>query len=97
MIELVLKRLFDLNVIFKEFYIHPEFCGITSIKKVLPVLVPELSYKELDIGGGDAAVAMFVKMAKCKCSEEEITKIRFDLLKYCHLDTLAMVKLYQEL
>jgi hypothetical protein len=93
-IESILKRLFDLNDIFKEFYIHPEFCGKTSIKKVLPVLVPELSYKDLDIGGGDTAVAMFVKMVKGKCSEEEITKIRLDLLKYCHLDTLAMVRLH---
>ena len=39
-------QLVDLREIFaQQHYVHPEFRGSTSIKAVLPVLVPELSYK----------------------------------------------------
>lgn len=94
-IDAIIIRLFDLQEVFTACYYHPDFCGSTSIKKVLPVLVPELSYKGLDIGEGGEAVAQFVKMAKGQCTETEVTKIRLDLLKYCHLDTLAMLKLHE--
>ena len=90
-----IERIFDLEDVFKSAYIHPNFCGQTSIKKTLPALVPELSYKNLEIGGGDAAIAAFVKMAKGLCSPNDIEIFRKALLTYCHLDTLAMVKLHQ--
>lgn len=88
------ERIFDLEHVFKSAYIHPKFCGQTSIKKTLPALVPELSYKTLEIGGGDAAMAAFIKMAKGLCLPKEIENLRKALLTYCQLDTLAMVKLH---
>jgi len=46
----------DLRDIFsKQHYVHPDFRGSTSIKDVLPVLVPELSYDGLMIKEGTAA------------------------------------------
>jgi hypothetical protein len=95
-IESCINRLFDLEKLFSTAFYHPDFCGSTSIKKVLPVLVPKLSYSGLEIADGGAAVAMFVKMARGGCDESEIQQIRAALLKYCHLDTLAMVKLHLE-
>ena len=89
-----IDRIFDLEQVFKSAYIHPKFCGQTSIKKTLPALVPELTYKNLEIGGGDAAIAAFIKMAKGLCSPKEIEQLRRALLTYCHQDTLAMVKLH---
>ena len=45
------KRFFDLMEIFsKRMYVHKDFKGSSSIKKVLPVLVPDLSYQNLTIG-----------------------------------------------
>lgn len=94
-IQAVVERLFDLEKVFKEAIRHPLFRGRTSIKKTLPALVPDMSYKTLPINNGDAAVAAFVRMAKNLCSGDEIETIRRDLLAYCRQDTLAMVELHR--
>ena len=39
-------------------YDDPRFNGSASIKQVLPVLCPELSYKELDIQEGGSATPL---------------------------------------
>jgi len=70
--------------------------GSYSIKKVLPVLCPELSYKELPIGDGVAAMGAFEKMYTMT-DEKEIFNIRENLLTYCELDTYAMVRILEEL
>ncbi len=76
-------------------YVHKDFFGSASIKKVLPVLIPELSYKDLDIHAGGAAQRLWMEaVLDCK-REAEKDKILKDLLKYCELDTLAMVRIYQ--
>ncbi|MDD5089803.1 MAG: DUF2779 domain-containing protein [Candidatus Wallbacteria bacterium] len=93
----LITRLVDLEKIIRENYYHPGFHGSTSIKKVLPVLVPGMSYEGLEIGEGDAAVAAFAYMALGKYSADEMEKIRENLLKYCGQDTMAMVKLHQKL
>ena len=74
---------------------HPEFRGRTSIKVTLPTLVPDMRYKDLLIGGGDTAVAAFVRMVRGWCSDEEVAQFRAALLAYCKQDTLAMVKLHR--
>lgn len=89
------ERLFDLEVVFKEAISHPGFRGRTSIKVTLPTLVPELSYNDLLIGRGDAAVAAFVRMVRGWCSDEEAEQLRAGLLAYCKRDTLAMVRLHR--
>ena len=92
------ERLFDLEAACKpEHCYHPQFHGRSSIKRTLPVLVPDLSYDGLPIADGDTAVAQFAKMASGTCSHEEIEAIRRDLLAYCKLDTLGMVRLHERL
>ena len=59
---------------------------------MLPVLAPDLSYADLEIGDGGAAVAAFAKLASGKVTEEEVRAVRRALLEYCKLDTLAMVQ-----
>ena len=76
---------------------HPEFCGRTSIKVVLPVLVPDLSYDGLEIGNGDDALVTFAKMAQGLMSADEIERKRAALLEYCKMDTMAMVRLHEVL
>jgi hypothetical protein len=70
--------------------------GSSSIKKVLPALHPEFSYSDLEINNGMAASNSFLDLYSCE-DEEVITKTRKNLLKYCHLDTLAMVKIFEVL
>jgi len=86
-------RIVDLEAIIRRNYHHQGFGGSTSIKRVQPVLVPEMSYKDLGIAEGDSASAAFAYMALGKDPEPETTKR--NLLEYCKLDTLAMVRLHQ--
>ena len=73
--------------------------GSYSIKYVLPALYPddpELDYHNLDdVHNGSEASAAFLTMPKK--SPEEIASLRANLLKYCGLDTYAMVKVLQKL
>ena len=92
------ERLFDLMDIFqKNLYVHKDFKGKYSIKKVLPVLAPELSYEKLGIQDGSMAMNSWKKMVFETDDKKEKEKIKNDLLEYCKLDTWAMVRIYQEL
>lgn len=86
-------KLFDLEPVVRKGLVHPEFRGRSSIKVVLPVLAQDLSYDNLDIGDGGSAVAAFAKLASGGATDEEILDVRDDLLQYCKLDTLAMIRL----
>lgn len=51
-------RMVDLMVPFSSgAYVDHRFRGSASIKNVLPVLVPELSYKDLEVQEGGSALA----------------------------------------
>ena len=80
-------------------YYRKEIGGSFSIKSVLPAICPddpELDYHELeDIHNGTEAMSMYPKMKDMEPEERE--KIRRSLLAYCRLDTLAMVKVWEEL
>jgi len=93
----VIRRIFDLEPYFRKGYVHPGFRGSSSIKKVLPVMVPELSYTGMPVaGGGDASgLVGLMKTGQVPAAEHE--RHRRDLLQYCKLDTLAMVRLHQAL
>lgn len=91
-------RLYDLMDVFKkQFYVHKDFKGSTSIKKILPVLAPELSYKTLGIQEGGTAAESWNKMVNEGLSEEEKNKIVTDLKLYCGLDSLAMYAIWKVL
>lgn len=95
-LEAAIARLFDLERVVKG-YVHPGFQGRTSIKKVLPVMSPELSYDALAIAGGEDAAAVFAFMWLGVYPEGEHERHRAALLQYCHLDTLAMVRVHEGL
>lgn len=90
-------RLVDLCQILKSHYYHPGFMGSYSIKQVLPVMVPELSYDALDIQEGGTASVEYLRMTDPGTSADEKANIRKALLEYCKLDTLAMVRIWQSL
>ena len=92
------ERVYDLMDIFqKQFYVHPGFKGKISIKNILPVLVPELSYKNLAIQKGDAAMEAWYNMIFKDTVKAEKQIIAENLLRYCELDTYAMYAIWEKL
>ncbi|MFH2062877.1 MAG: DUF2779 domain-containing protein, partial [bacterium] len=95
-LESLNDRMFDLMTIFStNLYVDARFKGSASIKNVLPVLVPDLSYKKLNVQKGDQAVERWEKMIDPNTPKKEKGQIAKDLLEYCALDTMAMVKIYE--
>lgn len=89
----LVPRIKDLEVPFLEgWYYAPAMNGRTSIKHVLPALVPELSYKSLSIQAGDKASFLYGQLARGQYSGN-VAELRAALLAYCELDTLAMVRI----
>ena len=88
------QRMVDLEDVFTTGYVDIAFGGSTSIKKVLPIIVPDLSYDDMDIGDGTAAMDGWKKMLNMPVGIER-DRQREALLEYCKLDTLAMVRIYQ--
>lgn len=77
-------------------YYTKEMMGSYSIKLVLPALIPELSYEVMVVANGDDAVLAYKQLGETS-DPAEAEQIRRDLLEYCKLDTLAMVKLLEKL
>ena len=93
----IVIRLKDLMMPFqKKWYYTPEMKGSYSIKFVLPALVPELSYNELEINEGGKASNTFLSMVNGSF-KGDTAKVRSQLLEYCKLDTYAMVKILERL
>ena len=92
------ERLYDLRVPFqKGYYRHPEFKGKTSLKSILPVLSPTVSYADLAIQNGMVATIKWHHATDGRMSKKEQKETFTNLLKYCELDTLAMVRILEVL
>ncbi len=90
----------DLMVPFrKKAYYTRDMCGSYSIKYVLPALFPDdpaLDYHNLDgVHNGAEASEAFTSMEGLDPAALEAR--REQLLRYCELDTLAMVRIWEKL
>lgn len=90
----------DLMIPFqRKYYYTRAMQGSYSIKYVLPALFPDepaLNYHHLEgVHNGSEASAAFKHMATLPPAEAEAC--RTHLLKYCGLDTFAMVKVWEKL
>ena len=92
----VVSRLWDQLLIFSNHYKHPGFGGSNSLKNVLPILVPSLSYQDLDVQEGDDAQAVWDLMINTTGEVEKGNMINH-LKGYCMMDTLAMVEIHKVL
>jgi predicted RecB family nuclease len=93
----LLGRIRDLHKIISKNYYHPKFYGSFSIKSVLPALVPEMNYQNLEIQEGQIACLKYLRMIDSSTSAEEKEKIKGHLLSYCGYDTLAMMEIREVL
>ena len=92
------ERTYDLMDIFRKMeYLHHDFKAKYSIKNILPVMCPELSYEGMEVSNGTEAVVEYENLIFGNVPEE-LKEEKFDaLLEYCKLDTWAMVRIFQEL
>jgi len=76
---------------------HLDFHGSRSLKRVTPVLAPHLSYEELALKAGMQAMQAYEVLTDPATPEPERDELRADLLKYCSLDTMAMLEVLRRL
>lgn len=92
----VIDRLVDLLPIMRNHYYHPEMLGSWSIKAVLPTIAPELDYAKLkEVQNGTAAQAAYLEAISPETSHARKEELRERMLRYCEMDTLAMVEIVQ--
>lgn len=92
-IETYIKRLVDLLPIVRDRFYHPAMRGSFSIKKVLPVIAPDLDYEALQgVQEGTGAQTAFLEAAFDQVSPERKREIEESLRVYCRQDTWAMVE-----
>ena len=98
-LKAIADRLVDLEVIFKnKYYYNRKMRGRSSLKIVVPALFPddaELNYSSGAVGDGAEAAKAYCQLKSMK--KEDRKRLKAELLKYCSIDTLAMVKIIDKL
>ena len=94
-------RMIDLMEVVREgHWVHPDFNGSASIKKVLPVVAPELAYEFLEIGDGAKASERWFEAVlgdPLAITDGERHDVFDALRRYCRQDTLALVRIREHL
>ena len=98
-LEAIKEKLTDLLPVVRDYVYHPDFRGSFSLKDVVPALVPEFRYDDLEIADGQLAS---LEIARMLFKPETLTRpkraaLRKDLLAYCRRDTEVMVGLLERL
>ena len=92
----LIERTLDLEDVFKEGYVDIAFAGSTSIKKVLPVIAPDLTYAGMGVASGTDAMEAWIRLIAMPNGAEK-DQLREAMLEYCKLDTYAMVRIFEEM
>ena len=96
---LIELKLVDLLPVVRNHVYHPKFGGSFSLKSVLPALVPDLSYGDLEIQDGAAATLALWRLVfePDRLGPRQKARMRSALLAYCERDSWATVKLLDRL
>jgi len=96
-LESHISRLKDLMIPFQKAWCYAsKMEGRHSIKRVLPAFVPDLSYANLSISNGEIACMTYEKMLSDRKLMAD-PQTRDAMMRYCEMDTFAMVKLLERL
>ena len=95
-LDAVASRLVDLHQLVRKSYYHPGFRGSFSLKSVVPVVAPELSYDDLEVADGHLASVLYDR-AISSADKGARRRIFDNLRAYCSHDTLATVELHKAL
>lgn len=90
-------RLWDMLPVIRNHVYHPRFGGSFSLKGVLPALVPTMTYEGMIVADGTDAGLAWESLISGGLDQAERERIRQALLAYCGQDTLAMVRLVEEM
>lgn len=92
----IVERIVDLLPVARDCFYDPCQQGSWSIKQVLPAIAPDLRYDELD-GVQDGGMAMDAYLEAIQAGTDLARKkqIEDQLVKYCELDTYAMVQIWR--
>jgi hypothetical protein len=90
-------RFKDLHSLVRRYFYHPLFHGSFSLKSILPALIPEMNYEHLDIHEGTQASLEYLRMINPSTPKDEKARINKALRVYCAQDTMAMVKIREQL
>jgi predicted RecB family nuclease len=96
-IKTIHGRLWDLLPVVRNHVYHPAFAGSYSLKAVLPALVPEMSYDGMAVANGQDAGLAWESLIRGGLDQSEHEKTRKALLDYCGKDTMALVRLLENL
>lgn len=92
----ILDRIVDVMEFFRSNHVYfPEQKGSYSLKTILPILVLEMSYKDLAINNGSKAMAAYEKMGDLSLEEQII--VRQQLLDYCFMDVAALPEIIKSI
>jgi hypothetical protein len=90
------NKLWDLLPVIRRNLYHPAFCGSYSLKRVLPALVPQLSYDELEVQDGSEAGLAWVRLLSAR-DKAERARLKQALLRYCAQDTVSLAYILRAL
>ena len=86
----------DLLPVVRNHVYHPDFRGSFGIKDVVPALLPDMAYDDLDVSDGQAASflleSLLCRPAELSAGDREA--LRQQLVAYCNHDTAVMVRLF---
>jgi hypothetical protein len=86
----------DLLPVVRNHVYHPDFRGSFGIKDVVPALLPDMTYDDLDVSDGQAASflleSLLCRPAELSAGDREA--LRQQLVAYCNHDTAVMVRLF---
>lgn len=104
------KPISEINLSSKNFpddhvWLHFEYGKSINPYQLLPKLFSEWEVEKIDetisgletVADGGAALTAYAKLQFTDMSADERNELQKSLLKYCELDTLAMVMLYEHL
>jgi hypothetical protein len=91
-------RMYDLKDVFaKQYFVSRNLLGKVSIKAVLPVLAPDLTYSTLAIRSGASAATAWGELLSGELSKKESDELSVRLRAYCALDSYGMVAIWRAL
>lgn len=92
-----MQRMVDIETPFKkDWYYHPKMNGAYSMKSILPALIDNMSYSNMNVKDGVDAMILYQQLGE-ETNETVKNKTIQDLLSYCRMDTLALYHVYKSL
>jgi len=92
-LRLLSSRLVDLHPVAHQHFYHPDMQGSWSLKKILPVVAPDLSYGAGELQDGNAASAAWFEAQLPETTAERRAVLASELTRYCALDTEGLLRL----